>query len=38
MNLPEFGVRKPVTNLMIFTAIIVIALYALTRLGIDMFP
>ncbi|MDD5347376.1 MAG: efflux RND transporter permease subunit [Candidatus Omnitrophica bacterium] len=38
MNLPEFGVRKPVTNLMIFTGIIVISVYALTRLGLDMFP
>ena len=38
MNLPDFGVRKPVTNLMIFSAIIIIALYSLTRLGIDMMP
>jgi HAE1 family hydrophobic/amphiphilic exporter-1 len=38
MNLPEFGVRKPVTNLMIFSAIIIIAFYSLTRLGIDMMP
>ncbi|PIP68191.1 MAG: acriflavin resistance protein [Candidatus Omnitrophica bacterium CG22_combo_CG10-13_8_21_14_all_43_16] len=38
MNLPEFGVRKPVTNLMIFCAILVIALYSITKLGIDMFP
>jgi HAE1 family hydrophobic/amphiphilic exporter-1 len=38
MNLPEFGVRRPTTNLMIFTAILVIALYSVTRLGIDMFP
>jgi len=38
MNLPEFGVRKPVTNLMIFSAIIIIALYSLTKLGIDMMP
>ncbi len=38
MNLPEFGVKKPVTNLMIFSAIIIIAFYSLTRLGIDMMP
>ncbi|MDD5449498.1 MAG: efflux RND transporter permease subunit [Candidatus Omnitrophica bacterium] len=38
MNLPEFGVKKPVTNLMIFSAIIIIALYSVTRLGIDMMP
>ncbi|MBM3248076.1 MAG: efflux RND transporter permease subunit [Candidatus Omnitrophica bacterium] len=38
MNLPEFGVRRPVTNLMIFFAIIVLAAYSLTRLGIDMMP
>lgn len=38
MNLPEFGVKRPVTNLMIFFAIIVLAAYSLTRLGIDSFP
>lgn len=38
MRLPEFGVKKPVTNLMIFFAIIVLALYSLTRLGIDSMP
>jgi len=38
MNLPEFGVKKPVTNLMIFSAIIIIAFYSLSRLGIDMMP
>ncbi|MDP3042358.1 MAG: efflux RND transporter permease subunit [Candidatus Omnitrophota bacterium] len=38
MSLPEFGVKKPVTNLMIFLAIIIIALYSLSRLGIDMMP
>ncbi|MDP2940019.1 MAG: efflux RND transporter permease subunit [Candidatus Omnitrophota bacterium] len=38
MNLPEFGVKKPVTNLMIFLAIIIIAFYSLSRLGIDMMP
>ena len=38
MNLPEFGVKRPVTNLMIFSAIIIIAFYSLSRLGIDMMP
>jgi HAE1 family hydrophobic/amphiphilic exporter-1 len=38
MNLPEFGVKKPVTNLMIFSVIIILALYSLTRLGIDSMP
>ena len=38
MNLPEFGVRKPVTNLMIFSSIIIIAFYSLTQLGIDLMP
>lgn len=38
MNLPEFGVKKPVTNLMIFLAILVLAFYSLSRLGIDMMP
>jgi HAE1 family hydrophobic/amphiphilic exporter-1 len=38
MNLPEFGVKKPVTNLMIFLSIIILALYSLTRIGIDSFP
>ncbi len=38
MSLPSFGVRRPMTNLMIFSAIVVLALYSLTRLGIDMMP
>ena len=38
MNLPEFGVKRPVTNLMIFSSIIIIAAYSLSRLGIDMMP
>jgi len=38
MNLPEFGVKRPVTNLMIFSAILIIALYSLSRLGIDSMP
>jgi HAE1 family hydrophobic/amphiphilic exporter-1 len=38
MNLPEFGVKRPVTNLMIFFSIIVLAAYSLTRVGIDSMP
>jgi len=38
MNLAEFGVKRPITNLMIFLVIIVISLYSLTRLGVDMMP
>lgn len=38
MNLPEFGVKRPVTNMMIFCAIIILAVYSLSRLGIDMMP
>ncbi len=38
MNFPEFGVKRPVTNLMIFSAIIVLAFYSLTNIGIDMMP
>ncbi len=38
MNFPEFGVKRPVTNLMIFSAIIVLAFYSLTRIGIDSMP
>ncbi|MCM8793332.1 MAG: efflux RND transporter permease subunit [Candidatus Omnitrophica bacterium] len=38
MKLPEFGVNRPVTNLMIFMGIIFMSLYSLTRLGIDLMP
>lgn len=38
MGLPEFGVKRPVTNLMIFLGIIIVALYSLSRLGIDLMP
>lgn len=38
MNLPEFGVKRPITNLMIFFSIVIIAGYSLTKLGIDMMP
>ena len=38
MNFPEFGVKKPVTNLMIFSCIIILAFYGLSKLGLDMMP
>ncbi|MGE4357119.1 MAG: efflux RND transporter permease subunit [Candidatus Omnitrophota bacterium] len=38
MKLPEFGVKRPVTNLMIFSSIIILAIYSLSRLGIDQMP
>jgi len=38
VSLPEFGVKKPVTNLMIFSSIIIIAFYGLSKLGVDMMP
>jgi CzcA family heavy metal efflux pump len=38
MNFPEFGVKRPVTNLMIFSSILILAFYSLTRIGIDMMP
>ncbi|MFH1406451.1 MAG: efflux RND transporter permease subunit, partial [Candidatus Omnitrophota bacterium] len=38
MRLPEFGVKYPITNLMIFAAVLVISLFSLTRLGIDLMP
>ena len=38
MNLPEFGVKRPVTNLMIFLGVIIISLYGLSQLGVDLMP
>ena len=38
MRLPEFGVKFPVTNIMIFSAIIVLGLFSLSRLPIDLMP
>lgn len=38
MNLAEFGVKRPVTNLMIFCGIIIISLYSMSRLGVDQMP
>ena len=33
MSLPEFGVKRPVTNLMIFLALILVSLYAMSKIG-----
>jgi len=38
VNLPEFGVKRPVTNLMIFLGIILLSAYSLSRIGIDSLP
>jgi CzcA family heavy metal efflux pump len=38
MSLPEFGVKRPVTNLMIFTGLIIISIYGLYKLGVDLMP
>ena len=38
MKLPEFGVKKPVTVLMIFTAMIVLGIISLPLLGLDLMP
>lgn len=38
MRLPEFGVRLPVTNIMIFFAILVLGIVSLLRLPIDLMP
>lgn len=38
MRLPEFGVRFPVTNSMIFFAILVLGFVSLSRLSVDLMP
>jgi len=38
MNLAEFGVKRPVTNLMIFLGILVLSFYSFYNLGIDLLP
>jgi len=38
VNLPEFGVRKPVMTAMLFIVVIILGLVSLTRLGIDIMP
>ncbi|MEA3223509.1 MAG: efflux RND transporter permease subunit [Thermodesulfobacteriota bacterium] len=38
MKLPEFGVKKPVTTMMIFIAMVVLGFVALPMLGLDLMP
>lgn len=38
MRLPEFGVRYPITNIMIFSAVLVVGLFSLSRMAIDLMP
>ena len=38
MNLPEFAVKRSITVLMIFAALVVFGLVALTGVGIDLLP
>ncbi|MBL7131700.1 MAG: efflux RND transporter permease subunit, partial [Candidatus Omnitrophica bacterium] len=38
MNLPQFGVRYPVTTTMIFVAMVLLGLVSLFRLGLDLMP
>ncbi|MCM8832037.1 MAG: efflux RND transporter permease subunit [Candidatus Omnitrophica bacterium] len=38
MNLVTFGVKRPITTLMIFLSILVVSLYCLSRVGIDLMP
>jgi len=38
MHLPEFGVKFPITNIMIFFAVLVLGLVSLSKLSIDLMP
>jgi len=38
MRLPQFGVKYPVTTIMIFVSMILLGFVALTQLGLDFFP
>jgi len=38
MNLPEVSVRRPITTIMLFVAIIIIGYVSFSRLPIDLFP
>ena len=38
MNLPEFGVKRPVTTAMIFIAAVLLGIFALVRLNLDLMP
>jgi len=38
MSLPDISVRRPITTLMLFIAILIIGLVSFQRLPIDLFP
>ncbi|MCX8104631.1 MAG: efflux RND transporter permease subunit, partial [Ignavibacterium album] len=38
MNLPEISVRRPITTIMLFIAIVIIGFVSFQRLPIDLFP
>ncbi len=38
MNLPELGVRRPVTTVAVFVVILILGLVSLSQLGIDLMP
>ncbi|HPN38980.1 MAG TPA: efflux RND transporter permease subunit, partial [Melioribacteraceae bacterium] len=38
MNLPEVSVRRPITTIMLFMAIMIIGYVSFSRLPIDLFP
>lgn len=38
MRLPEFGVKFPITNAMIFFAVLVLGLVSLSKLSVDLMP
>jgi len=38
MNLPELGVKRPVTTLAVFAVILILGLVSLSQLGIDLMP
>ncbi|MDL1955559.1 MAG: efflux RND transporter permease subunit [Candidatus Desulfofervidus auxilii] len=38
MKLPEFGVKRPIATLMLFSALILMSITALFKLNIDLFP
>jgi len=38
MNLPEIGVKRPITTLSVFLVILIIGLVSLSKLGIDLMP
>ena len=38
MKLPELGVKRPVTSIVVFVAILVIGIYSLANLALDLMP